>query len=76
MCVCCYWCIGKFLTVKLGEESTTTKPQQPIPLDDESNQHLVNDDRSDADNAIDVNSSNNNGDNNVVMQDTVAGTVG
>ena len=74
------WCIGKFLIVKsLGDESaaaTTTKPQQPISLV-ELNQHLVNDDRcSGADNqTIDANTANN-GDINVVMQETVGGTVG
>lgn len=62
------------LYIKIGDESTTTKPQQPITVDDESNQHLVNDDRSSADHAIDANVFNN-GDNNIVMQETV-GAVG
>ncbi|XP_031617985.1 calmodulin-binding transcription activator 1 isoform X2 [Contarinia nasturtii] len=58
----------------LCDESITTKPQQPFSVDDESNQHLVNDDRSSADNAIDTNVFNNS-DNNVVMQEMV-GAVG
>lgn len=53
----------------------TAKPHQPISLDDESNQHLVNCDRSSADNVIDANPSNN-GDNNIVMQEIVGTNVG
>lgn len=61
MCVFC-WCI-----IEIGGE-TTTKPHQPISIDDELNQHFVNDDQCSADGA----NCSNNGDNNIVMQETVA----
>lgn len=61
--------------IEIGEE-TTAKPQQPISVDEESNQHLSNDNRTSADIANDVNSLNVvGGDNNVVMQEVV-GNVG
>lgn len=55
--------------IEIGEDST---PQQPIYVDDESNQHLMNYDQSNADNSTDANCSNY-GDNNIVMQETVVG---
>lgn len=56
--------------IEIGEESAI-KPQQPVSIDDESNQQFTNDVRYSADNSIDANCSNN-GDNNVVMQDVVS----
>lgn len=65
---------GALVIIEIGKESPT-KPQQPFSIDDETNQHLENDDQFSADNAIDANCSNN-GDNNILMQDTVGATVG
>lgn len=56
--------------IEIGEESAII-PQQPVSIDDESNQQFTNDVRYSADNSIDANCSNN-GDNNVVMQDVVS----
>lgn len=56
--------------VEIGEESAT-KPQQPVSIDEESNQQLMNDARYSADNSTDANYSNS-GENNVVMQEVVS----
>lgn len=56
--------------IEIGEESAII-PQQPVSIDDESNQQFTHDVRYSADNSIDANCSNN-GDNNVVMQDVVS----
>lgn len=65
-------CVGALVSIEIGGESAT-KPHHPISVDDESNQHLVSENRSSADIASDVNCPNN-GDN-VVMQEVV-GAVG
>lgn len=56
--------------VEIGEGSAT-KPQQPVSIDEESNQQLMNDARYSADNSTDANCSNS-GENNVVMQEVVS----
>lgn len=54
---------------------TTAKPQQPISDHDESNQHLMNDERSRTDNIANDGGNcsiiNNGNDNNIVTQDAV-----
>lgn len=60
------WCIGNV---------SAAKPQQPISDDDESNQHLMNDEQSGTDNIANdggnCSNSNNENENNIVMQDIV-----
>lgn len=51
------------------------KSQHTISIDDESNQQLEKDDQFNADNEVDANNSNN-GDNNVLMKETIDAAVG